>query len=289
MQLAHAIDAWVDAHERGLSVSTQRDIQRIRAAVIEVGWQGLPCDQVDREVREDIIEVATQTGTLGGSAISEFFNVVVQWAATQLDTEPSADDDLGPSGAFGDESEPTGWEDLDDDDNHDSEPTGWEDLDDDESDEPDSIGWEDLDDDDDDDDDDDQSRHEPDEPDDDQKTDHEPEDWVGYLSTAQDGDGFTGLAPENETAEERVQENAAASSFFKALGSSSPVDEDEDDEPVLVIENEAATKDSTGIFSAAAEQVPQNQTSGIDWITVAYFAVAAICFALVIYFYLTSS
>ena len=269
MQLAHAIDAWVDAHERGLSVSTQRDIQRIRAAVIEVGWQGLPCDQVDREVREDIIEVATQTGTLGGSAISEFFNVVVQWAATQLDTEPSADDDLGPSGAFGDESEPTGWEDLDDDDNHDSEPTGWEDLDDD-----------------DDDDDDDQSRHEPD---DDQKTDHEPEDWVGYLSTAQDGDGFTGLAPENETAEERVQENAAASSFFKALGSSSPVDEDEDDEPVLVIENEAATKDSTGIFSAAAEQVPQNQTSGIDWITVAYFAVAAICFALVIYFYLTSS
>ncbi len=269
MQLAHAIDAWVDAHGRGLSVSTQRDIQRIRAAVIEVGWQGLPCDQVDREVREDIIEVATQTGTLGGSAISEFFNVVLQWAATQLDTEPSADDDLGPSGAFGDESEPTGWEDLDDDDNDDS------------------IGWEDLDDDDDDDDDDDQSRHEPDEPDDDQKTDHEPEDWVGYLSTAQDGDGFTGLAPENETAEERVQENAAASSFFKALGSSPPVDED--DEPVLVIENEAATKDATGIFSAAAEQVPQNRTSGIDWITVAYFAVAAICFALVIYFYLTSS
>ena len=284
MQLAHAIDAWVDAHGRGLSVSTQRDIQRIRAAVIEVGWQGLPCDQVDREVREDIIEVATQTGTLGGSAISEFFNVVVQWAATQLDTEPSADDDLGPSGAFGDESEPTGWEDLDDDDNHDSEPTGWEDLDDDDN--HDSIGWEDLDDDDDDDDDD-QSRHEPDEPDDDQKTDHEPEDWVGYLSTAQDGDGFTGLAPENETADEGVQEKAAASSFFKALGSSPPVDED--DEPVLVIENEAATKDATGIFSAAAEQVPQNRTSGIDWITVVYFAVAAICFALVIYFYLTSS
>ena len=273
MQLAHAIDAWVDAHERGLSVSTQRDIQRIRAAVIEVGWQGLPCDQVDREVREDIIEVATQTGTLGGSAISEFFNVVVQWAATQLDTEPSADDDLGPSGAFGDESEPTGWEDLDDDESDEPEPTGWEDLDDDESDEPDSTGWEDLD----------------DEPDDDQKTDHEPEDWVGYLSTAQDGDGFTGLAPENETADEGVQEKAAASSFFKALGSSSPVDEDEDDEPVLVIENEAATKDATGIFSAAAEQVPQNRTSGIDWITVVYFAVAAICFALVIYFYLTSS
>ena len=123
--------------------------------------------------------------------------------------------------------------------------------------------------------------------DDDTKTDHEPEDWVGYLSTAQDGDGFTGLAPENETADESVQEKAAASSFFKALGSSPPVDED--DEPVLVIENEAATKDATGIFSAAAEQVPQNRTSGIDWITVAYFAVAAICFALVIYFYLTSS
>ena len=128
MQLAHAIDAWVDAHGRGLSVSTQRDIQRIRAAVIEVGWQGLPCDQVDREVREDIIEVATQTGTLGGSAISEFFNVVLQWAATQLDTGPSADDDLGSSGAFGDESEPTGWEDLDDDESDEPEPTGWEDL-----------------------------------------------------------------------------------------------------------------------------------------------------------------
>ncbi len=290
MQLAHAIDAWVDAHGRGLSVSTQRDIQRIRAAVIEVGWQGLPCDQVDREVREDIIEVATQTGTLGGSAISEFFNVVLQWAATQLDTGPSADDDLGSSGAFGDESEPTGWEDLDDDDESDEpEPTGWEDLDDDESDEPDSTGWEDLDDEPDDD----QTHHDDDEPDDDQshdddtKTDHEPEDWVGYLSTAQDGDGFTGLAPENETADEGVQEKAAASSFFKALGSSPPVDED--DEPVLVIENEAATKDATGIFSAAAEQVPQNRTSGIDWITVAYFAVAAICFALVIYFYLTSS
>ena len=294
MQLAHAIDAWVDAHGRGLSVSTQRDIQRIRAAVIEVGWQGLPCDQVDREVREDIIEVATQTGTLGGSAISEFFNVVLQWAATQLDTGPSADDDLGSSGAFGDESEPTGWEDLNDDDESDEpEPTGWEDLDDDESDEPDSTGWEDLDDDESDEPDDDQTHHDDDEPDDDQshdddtKTDHEPEDWVGYLSTAQDGDGFTGLAPENETADEGVQEKAAASSFFKALGSSPPVDED--DEPVLVIENEAATKDATGIFSAAAEQVPQNRTSGIDWITVAYFAVAAICFALVIYFYLTSS
>ena len=289
MQLAHAIDAWVDAHGRGLSVSTQRDIQRIRAAVIEVGWQGLPCDQVDREVREDIIEVATQTGTLGGSAISEFFNVVLQWAATQLDTGPSADDDLGSSGAFGDESEPTGWEDLDDDESDEPEPTGWEDLDDDESDEPDSTGWEDLDDEPDDD----QTHHDDDEPDDDQshdddtKTDHEPEDWVGYLSTAQDGDGFTGLAPENETADEGVQEKAAASSFFKALGSSPPVDED--DEPVLVIENEAATKDATGIFSAAAEQVPQNRTSGIDWITVVYFAVAAICFALVIYFYLTSS
>ena len=147
MQLAHAIDAWVDAHGRGLSVSTQRDIQRIRAAVIEVGWQGLPCDQVDREVREDIIEVATQTGTLGGSAISEFFNVVLQWAATQLDTGPSADDDLGSSGAFGDESEPTGWEDLDDDESDEPEPTGWEDLDDDESDEPEPTGWEDLDDD----------------------------------------------------------------------------------------------------------------------------------------------
>ena len=303
MQLAHAIDAWVDAHGRGLSVSTQRDIQRIRAAVIEVDWQGLPCDQVDREVREDIIEVATQTGTLGGSAISEFFNVVLQWAATQLDTGPSADDDLGSSGAFGDESEPTGWEDLNDDDESDEpEPTGWEDLDDDESDEPDSTGWEDLDDEPDDnqpddeshdESDDDQTHHDDDEPDDDQshdddtKTDHEPEDWVGYLSTAQDGDGFTGLAPENETADEGVQEKAAASSFFKALGSSPPVDED--DEPVLVIENEAATKDATGIFSAAAEQVPQNRTSGIDWITVAYFAVAAICFALVIYFYLTSS
>jgi hypothetical protein len=306
MQLAHAIDAWVDAHGRGLSVSTQRDIQRIRAAVIEVGWQGLPCDQVDREVREDIIEVATQTGTLGGSAISEFFNVVLQWAATQLDTGPSADDDLGSSGAFGDESEPTGWEDLNDDDESDEpEPTGWEDLDDDESDEPEPTGWEDLDDDEsdepdstgwedlDDESDDDQTHHDDDEPDDDQshdddtKTDHEPEDWVGYLSTAQDGDGFTGLAPENETADESVQEKAAASSFFKALGSSPPVDED--DEPVLVIENEAATKDATGIFSAAAEQVPQNRTSGIDWITVAYFAVAAICFALVIYFYLTSS
>jgi len=289
MQLAHAIDAWVDAHGRGLSVSTQRDIQRIRAAVIEVGWQGLPCDQVDREVREDIIEVATQTGTLGGSAISEFFNVVLQWAATQLDTGPSADDDLGSSGAFGDESEPTGWEDLDDDESDEPEPTGWEDLDDDESDEPEPTGWEDLDDEPDDD----QTHHDDDEPDDDQshdddtKTDHEPEDWVGYLSTAQDGDGFTGLAPENETADEGVQEKAAASSFFKALGSSPPVDED--DEPVLVIENEAATKDATGIFSAAAEQVPQNRTSGIDWITVAYFAVAAICFALVIYFYLTSS
>ena len=303
MQLAHAIDAWVDAHGRGLSVSTQRDIQRIRAAVIEVGWQGLPCDQVDREVREDIIEVATQTGTLGGSAISEFFNVVLQWAATQLDTGPSADDDLGSSGAFGDESEPTGWEDLDDDESDEPEPTGWEDLDDDESDEPDSTGWEDLDDEPDDnqpdddgshdESDDDQTHHDDDEPDDDQshdddtKTDHEPEDWVGYLSTAQDGDGFTGLAPENETADEGVQEKAAASSFFKALGSSPPVDED--DEPVLVIENEAATKDATGIFSAAAEQVPQNRTSGIDWITVVYFAVAAICFALVIYFYLTSS
>lgn len=42
---------------------------------------------------------------------------------------------------------------------------------------------------------------------------------------------------------------------------------------------------SDGIFSEAAQHEPGRS---VDWITVAYFVVAAICFALVIYFYLSS-
>ena len=93
------------------------------------------------------------------------------------------------------------------------------------------------------------------------------------------------MPPENETPDED-SEKAAASSFFNAIDSLPPVD---NDEAIIIFEDDAPTEDSAGVFSAAAEQVPPKPSTGIDWITVAYFTVAAICFALVIYFYLTSS
>ena len=42
MQLAQAIDAWVDAHKASLSASTRRDIAAIRTVVVAIGLGGLP-------------------------------------------------------------------------------------------------------------------------------------------------------------------------------------------------------------------------------------------------------
>ena len=42
-----------------------------------------------------------------------------------------------------------------------------------------------------------------------------------------------------------------------------------------------------GVFSSAASEVSGPPKGKIDWITVAYFSVAALCFGAVIYFYLT--
>jgi hypothetical protein len=235
MELVQAIDAWVDAHGANLSGSTQRDIEHIRAAVIEVGWHELPHDEVDREVREDVINEATRTGTLGGSAITEFFGVVLDWADAEESKRGGDGDGLGPTGAFHDQ-------DISDDDASDD--------------------------------------HESDH---DEYGDHDPEDWVGYLSTAQDGDDFTGLPPENEA--DAYTETAAASSFFNAIDSSTPAD----DELVVVNkEDDSSPETKGGVFSAAAEHVRPKPATGIDWIAVAYFTVAAVCFALVIYFYLSS-
>ena len=187
-------------------------------------------------------------------------------------------------------------DDDDDDDDYDDDDVDDDDYDDDDDDDVDDDDY-DYDDDDDNDDDDDVDD---DDYDDDDDVDEEvsepvdPDDWVGYLGTAQDGDDFTGLSPENESPlpvddDAPADEEAAASSFFNAIDSSTPLDEqDSDTEPVVIVED--ATPDKKGgVFSAAAEEVPRAPASGIDWITVAYFAVAAVCFALVIYFYLTSS
>ena len=311
MELTQAINAWVDAHGANLSTSTQRDIKDIRAAVRSSGWGELPCEEVDDGVREDVIYEATQRGTLSGSAISEFFDVVLNWEATQeeaADLDP--EDGLGPSGLFqpnadslGDDEDHDDDDDVDDDD-YDDDDDDDDDYDDEDDDDDDDDYDDDVDDDDYDDDDDvddyDSDDVDDDDYDDDDDVDEEvsepvdPDDWVGYLGTAQDGDDFTGLSPENESPlpvddDAPADEEAAASSFFNAIDSSTPLDEqDSDTEPVVIVED--ATPDKKGgVFSAAAEEVPRAPASGIDWITVAYFAVAAVCFALVIYFYLTSS
>jgi hypothetical protein len=281
MQLAQAIDAWVDAHGASLSALTRRDIEHIQAAVIEVGWHEVPHDEVDREVREDIIDEATRTGTLGGSAITEFLGVVVGWAG-ENEAKPRGDEEaLVPTGArhAQDESD----DDESEYDDHDDE-SEYDDHDDESDDDHDDES-----DDDDDDDDDSEYEYEYESDDDDgydddgYDDDHDPEDWVGYLSTAQDGDDFTGLPPENETAADT--ETAAASSFFNAIDSSTPAD---DDLVVVNKQDDSSPETTGGVFSAAAEHVQRKPLSGIDWITVAYFTVAAICFALVIYFYLSS-
>jgi len=243
----------------GCARSKSLRVNPARAAVIEVGWHELPHAEVDREVREDVIDEATRAGTLGGSAITEFFSVVLDWADAE-EAKPGGDEDgLGPTGAFHEE---------DASDDHDDEYDDDQSDDDDESDdyESDDNGAEEGDD------------------DEEESVDHDPEDWVGYLSTAQDGDDFTGLPPENEADAET--ETAAASSFFSAIDSSPPAD---DEAVVVVEEDDSSSEIKGGVFSAAADHIPPKPASGIDWITVAYFAVAAICFALVIYFYLSSN
>ena len=271
MQLAQAIDAWVDAHGASLSALTRRDIEHIQAAVIEVGWHEVPHDEVDREVREDIIDEATRTGTLGGSAITEFLGVVVDWADEKEAKLRGGEEALVPTGAFHDQDESDDDESDDDDDDDDDE---YDDDDDSEYESDDEYDDDDESDDD----------HDDEYDDDGYDDDHHPEDWVGYLSTAQDGDDFTGLPPENETAADT--ETAAASSFFNAIDSSTPAD----DELVVANKEDDSSPETTGgVFSAAAKHVPRKPVSGIDWITVAYFTVAAICFALVIYFYLSST
>lgn len=208
MQLAQAIDAWVDAHGTNFSVSTLRDIEHIRAAAVEVGAHQLPHHELDRDVLNDSIVKATHAGTLAESAITEFLGFVLDWANAQ-EVKEGGDGDA--------------------------------------------------------------------------PIDHDLQDWVGYLSTAQDGDEFTGLPPENEI--DIGTETVAAGAFFNAIASSPPGN----DELVIIEEGDNNPEPKGGVFSAAAEPIPPNPKTGIDWVTTAYFVVAAICFALVIYFYLSSN
>lgn len=241
MQLAQAIDAWVEAHGPSLSASTQRDIADIRVSVIEVGWAELPCSELDQDVRDDILDEATNYGTLGRSAINEFLNLVVSFAESQIDKDQPEDE-----GEFVDD-------DYDDD---------YEDDEADEADEAEAV--------------------------EDEEIDHDPEDWVGYLTGANSGEMVEALRPENEPADIVLagDDEAAASSFFDAIGASTPAGDTE----AAVVLDDTTDDDTTqgGVFSAAAEHTPPKAASGVDWITVAYFSVAAICFALVIYFYLSS-
>ena len=208
MQLAQAIDAWVDAHGTNFSVSTLRDIEHIRAAAVEVGAHQLPHHELDRNVLNDIVVKATHAGTLAESAITEFLGFVLDWANAQ-EVKAGGDGDA--------------------------------------------------------------------------PIDHDLQDWVGYLSTVQDGDEFTGLPPENEI--DIGTETVAAGAFFNAIASSPPGN----DELVIIEEGDNSPEPKGGVFSAAAESIPPNPKTGIDWVTTAYFVVAAICFALVIYFYLSSN
>ena len=83
----------------------------------------------------------------------------------------------------------------------------------------------------------------------------------------------------------------AASSFLRTLeetGQTPVVFGDLAPEPALAnasAEIPAIDTGPSGIFSEAAQYDGERS---VDWVTVAYFAVAAICFALVIYFYLSS-
>jgi len=106
-------------------------------------------------------------------------------------------------------------------------------------------------------------------------------DWVGYLAGAEDDTAV--LPPENEPAVAPA-DRAAASSFFQAIESSPAPGEP----PVAVSAEPSASTPAGGAFSAASEGGGKASRGSIDWITVAYFSVAAICFALVIYFYVTS-
>jgi len=232
MQLAQAIDAWVDAHGTNFSVSTLRDIEHIRATAVEVCAHQLPHHELDRDVLNDIIVKATHAGTLAESAITEFLGFVLDWANAQEVKAGGDGDGLGPTGAF-----------------------HVRDASDDESESGDG----------------------------DDPIDPDLEDWVGYLSTAQDGDDFTGLPPENEI--DTGTETVAAGAFFNAIGSSTPAN----NELVIIEEGDNSPEPKGGVFSAAAEPIPLNPKTGIDWVTAAYFVVAVICFALVIYFYLSSN
>lgn len=281
MQLAQAIDAWGQAHLASLSVSTQRDIGAIRAAVVSVGWDELPCTDVDKGVRREIVDAAIENCSLSERAIDEFLSVVLRWTREFAPPEP-IEDGLGPRGAFrqpspeddevgrDDDPDDIAWIDEGDD-------AADDDADDDEDEPDDEIDWDlagDLGEDDDRDGDD---RHD--------------DDWVGYLAGSDDGEDAVRILPENEP-DLTPADKAAASSFFDAIGSS-PAVGDADAIVVLDAGPEAAPDTpppapAGGVFSAASEGAGAPSRKSIDWITVAYFTVAAICFALVIYFYLSS-
>ncbi len=303
MQLAQAIDAWVEAHGPSLSASTQRDIADIRVSVVEVGWAELLCSDLDQDAREDILDEATDYGTLGRSAINEFLNLVLSFAESQTDKDQPEDDDKDVDDDDVDDDKDVDDDDVDQDDDEDVDQDEDEDVDqdDDKDVDDDDVDQDEDEDDDDDDDDEDEDEDEDDVDDaydddyeDEDEIDHDPEDWVGYLTGANGGETVEALRPENEPADVILAGNdeVAASSFFDAIGASTPA---EDTEAVVVldattddddIDDDATTRG--GVFSAAAEHIPSRRASGVDWITVAYFSVAAICFALVIYFYLSS-
>lgn len=305
MQLGQAIDAWVDVHGANLSASTRRDITKIAESVESSGWAEAPCTVVDAGLINDVIRNASNT-TLTGTAISEFLNVVVQWDGVQAKetaappatsevsepeeapsghTDGGAFDDLGPAGFLANAAdESSGAEESTDDSDESTDDSDESDAEESDSDdepvyvdgeaeesEDSDDGEPDGDDPEDDDADEEPDEDDPEDNEDDGEDSEEPDD----SGTSDDDDGGT-------------PDTAAASAFFDAVDASSPA---LDDEPLVTLDDESSytnRKPSGGVFSAAAEEVPAKRNDGTDWITVAYFSVAAICFGLVIFFYLTS-
>jgi len=326
MQLAQAIQAWLEAHGTRLSPSSQRDIDEIAASVSASGAGGVECSEVTKRVRRKVVDHAASQGTQTALAVREFIQIVVKWESEQprfatgdgqADTDADADadadtdadavqdtiqDDVSdgesepdPDDAPADDGVADNGQDEDGFDNDESDRNdddfdgddSDDDFDGDDSDRNDSDDDFDGDDSDDDFDDDDSDRNDQDYEDDFDGDDSDRNDSDDDF----DGDDFDGDDSDRNDDEHRGNaadgQDKAASSFFDTISATTAMD-DNDSSSVMAEPDPAMASSSGGVFSEAAEQVQPKPKSGTDWITVAYFTVAAVCFALVIYFYITS-
>ena len=341
MQLGHAVEGWIAAHDHALSPSTRQDIERIGTAIEDAGHASLPLSAVGEPHRRAIIAIAESRTSLSRAAIDEFLTIAVDWVRTAApdpvtealpsDTDGliAADQDLAPAWSLdgGDTLGPR-WADdeaVENDDagrltpdaatsvaepstNHPALGTPTAAVDepdpvDDDAPEVDvhAIGR-------------DATSADPIDDDSEPETDHLDEDVepatahgrlidedhldadelatidndldTGHDTSGEDTEAAVSDRPDDLDAGGAVFDDPAASSFLHVLGQSTAPTNVSDGERPERPAPAPAPDGLGGVFSEAAQY--DGHERSVDWLTITYFVVAAICFGFVVYFYLSS-